>query len=382
MNESGHLRQAQRRVAALTRDEGRLREALAAQSARRFDLDAIALVKARTTEMIETLRAVADDDRFWSELATDNPPSAERLNELSLIDGSAAAFELLLVASGYKDPPPPSAQETVDGVLDELADALAFRRDEAERLAALKGARSGLRQRLWRIGRDLDTAPDPAENPQLVVRCGRSAAAAARWLIPKAVALAAGIIVEVSTVPGSGVGALVAAAAKKIIEDGVELAAERVVDRLAIPGQDAIPSTPEQLDGPLAIPAIVAVHIAAIADALATLRRTPTPPTPLARPTEDEIAARRTALTNAHRHLLRVNELLTDHDLRLGEDTQALLDQMAELLAVVVNDLDNPYRSTQNALDAELADLGQQARGANTDPAEQDPPIGFFGGSV
>jgi hypothetical protein len=145
MNESGHLRQAQRRVAALTRDEGRLREALAAQSARRFDLDAIALVKARTTEMIETLRAVADDDRFWSELATDNPPSAERLNELSLIDGSAAAFELLLVASGYKDPPPPSAQETVDGVLDELADALAFRRDEAERLAALEGARSGLR---------------------------------------------------------------------------------------------------------------------------------------------------------------------------------------------------------------------------------------------
>ena len=83
MNEFGYGRPAQRRAAALVRDEGRLREALAAQSARRFDLDAISLVKARTNEMVETLRAVADDDSFWNSLAAGAPPSTAPVSPTS-----------------------------------------------------------------------------------------------------------------------------------------------------------------------------------------------------------------------------------------------------------------------------------------------------------
>jgi hypothetical protein len=174
---------AGRRARALIRDESRLRKALAEHEAQRFDRATATAVRDRTEDLLETLQAIASDDEFWDGIRIGEPMPAEY--DRVLCDLDPHAFELLLEACGYRSPPPPPAGELVDETLAELAAALERPPGCVPPQAAVSQARRGLILTIWRVRRQVrDPNPTPA-SPSRLRSAGRTAARAARWIIPR-----------------------------------------------------------------------------------------------------------------------------------------------------------------------------------------------------
>jgi hypothetical protein len=342
---------AGRRARALVRDEFRLRRALADHEARRFDLDTLATVRSGTDDLLETLTAIARDDAFWDGLGRGEVLDEDWRAVLARVDPTA--FETLLHASGYHNPPPPPAGELVDDTMRELADALRLNRSEPDRRAAIGRARRGLLLTIMRIRRQIvRTEPSPVE-PAVLRSIARSTLTVARWVIPAAVAVTAGVLVEFAA-PTTGIGFVVALAAKKVIEDRVQRGTERLLQRLEAPADDEQPPPPEKEEEMPPLPIVVANHVAAAATLLsgvATQVGSAAHKPGFTLPDEH-----RTALLAAHRHLARADELCADHGLELTAQTRTQVAVIRPTLAQVLDAL--PVYGTGGPLEV----LGESAQ--------------------
>jgi hypothetical protein len=80
-----------RRTRALTRDEGRLRAALAEHEKRRFDVDTALTVRYRVEDLLETVGLIVQDEDFWARLSDVDHPRARSAQH----PGRINAYDLL-----------------------------------------------------------------------------------------------------------------------------------------------------------------------------------------------------------------------------------------------------------------------------------------------
>lgn len=288
------------RARGLIRDEGRLRSALAEHEKRRFDVDTALTVRYRVEDLLETVGLIIQDADFWTRLSDiDRPPSSQQLERLRRLD--TLAFAALLEAAGYASPPPPPADELVDDTVQALVVALTSSRDShIEQIDQVDRARWQLQTLVMRVRRQI-SAQQPPELASSVLRSSaRSLGRAARWLIPRVVAATAGAIVE-SHAPGSGLGLLASRSVERTAEDLGELAADMVIGdplpALAISSRGEPDWT--EID-PLSL------HLAALSDQLNSLI--------LPADHDVPVAYIREIVSNARRHLNRIEELVADNN--------------------------------------------------------------------
>jgi len=286
-----------RRATAVIRDEGRLRSALADHEKRRFDVDSALIVRYRVEDLLETVEAVAHDDDFWNRLIdVERPPSYEQLERVKEID--SLAFAALLEAAGYRSPPPPPADVLVDDTVVALVNAATVT-DPASAAQRVKAARWYLLTLVMRVRRQIREEQVPEVAPSILRSSARSLGRAARWLIPRVVAGAAGAIVEAHA-PGTGVGFIVGSSVKRVAEDLSEYMADMVIgDPVPASGDIAVDGLGEtkwtQID-----PLIV--HIAALSDQLTTLYVHP-----------HTLGVMRALASESRRHSDRLEELAGDN---------------------------------------------------------------------
>jgi hypothetical protein len=285
-----------RRARAVVRDEGRLRSALADHEKRRFDIDSALIVRYRVEDLLETVRAVASDDEFWNRLIDiERPPSHMQLERVNEID--TLAFAALLEAAGYRSPPPPTADVLVDDTIEALV-AAATVTDTASAVKRVDSARFYLRTLVERVRRQIIEEQAPEISPNVLRSSARSLGRAARWLIPRVVAGAAGAIVEAHA-PGTGAGVLVGSSVKRVAEDLSEYVADMVIGN-PVPSPQGVmaiglsESKWTEID-PLA------VHIAALSDLLTSLYVHPHP-----------LEIMHALTSESRRHLDRLEELASD----------------------------------------------------------------------
>jgi len=286
-----------RRTRALTRDEGRLRAALAEHEKRRFDVDTALTVKYRVEDLLETVGLIVQDDDFWARLTDINrPPSYQQLERVRQLD--PLAFAALLEAAGYRSPPPPPAGELVDDTIQALI--VAVTSFTASGVDQVGGARWQLRTLVMRVRRQINEQVAPELAPSVLRSSARSLGRAARWLIPRVVAATAGAIVEAHA-PGSGLSLLAWQSVKRTSEDLSELATEMLIGDPAPVPVTAITDEP----GWTEIDPLV-VHLAALSDQLHGV----------AFPSTNDIPAEhvRQITSEARRHLNRIEEIANDRN--------------------------------------------------------------------
>ena len=282
------------RVRAVVRDEGRLRRALEAQTTRRFDVATALMVRGRVDELLETVRLVADDDEFWDLVEAQtrawSPNQLARVRQLDM-----AAFSALLEAAGHRNPPPP-VDELVDDTISALGAAVerAHAPEEAARL--VRQARWELRTLTMRVRRQIDPQHEPEIAPALLRSNARALGRAARWLLPRLAATAAGALVEMHA-PASGAGFVLGASVKRVAEDLAEQVAQMVVGQ-PVPGATSGTSDRTALDEPGYDPC--SIHLAALADKVDALA---------VYGTTNSEAGRQRLVAEAADHLRRVEEL-------------------------------------------------------------------------
>lgn len=309
-----------RRARGLIRDEGRLRSALAEHEKRRFDVDTAQAVRYRVEDLLETVSLIVQDTDFWTRLSDiDRPPTSQQLERLRQLD--TLAFAALLEAAGYASPPPPPASELVDDTVHALMVALTSSTDShIEQTHQVGFARWQLQTLVMRVRRQISPQQTPELAPSVLRSSARSLGRVARWLIPRVVAATAGAVVE-SHAPGSGLGLLASRSMERTAEDLGELAADMVIGD-PLPAQAiASPNEPGWTEvDPLS------VHLAALSDRLNNLI--------LPADQDVPIAFVRETVSNARRHLNRIDELIADnnretvdlaeHIRRLGETIDVL----------------------------------------------------------
>jgi len=289
-----------RRTRGLIRDEGRLRSALVEHEKRRFDVDTAQAVRYRVEDLLETVGLIVQDADFWTRLSgIDRPPSSQQLERLRQLD--TLAFAALLEAAGYASPPPPPADELVDDTVQALMVALMSSTDShIEQTAQVDFARWQLQTLVMRVRRQISAQQTPELAPSVLRSSARSLGRAARWLIPRVVAATAGAIVE-SHAPGSGLGLLASRSVERTAEDLGELAADMVMGDPLTALAIASPDEPgwTEID-PLSL------HLAALSDQLNSLILPANHDVP--------VAYVREIISNARRHLNRIEELVADNN--------------------------------------------------------------------
>ena len=144
-----------RRAAALIRDLGRSESALARHAANRFDLRAVQAVRSTAVGLLETLSSIAHDDQFWVDLQDRaHVLSEQEIETLAWFDDTTLGA--VLVASGYRTPPPPPVEELVSDTRQAVFIAL----EEGVRPELVDEARRRLILFLWRIRRQLTAAAE------------------------------------------------------------------------------------------------------------------------------------------------------------------------------------------------------------------------------
>jgi hypothetical protein len=315
-----HLSSDARRVLAMMRDERRLAEAVERRVERpfdsaverlvdrRFDYETAQRLKDRLDDLLETMTTVLHDDVFWHELSTADPElTSDQVARLADIRGAALA-ELLRMA-GYVNPPKPPVDELVDETLSSLA--LALTAEDPGGSGAVRQAQSHLASMLYRVRRQITYASErPALTDHLVLDAARVLGSGARWLIPKAAGLAAGALIEAHA-PTSGAGVPAGKAVAKLADAsmntlsmlGVNLAAKALRGGLSSDHTRA----PEGKGSVVAVDP-VQLHLAALTDQLRILS--------VAGPYDDgSVEHYRDLVRIARRHLTRLDELATDHNL-------------------------------------------------------------------
>jgi hypothetical protein len=294
-----------RRARAVARDERNLSAATYRAAQRTFDARAAERLRDRLEDLLETMTTVVHDDVFWQTLADEaaTPLSDEQLRRITEIDGAALAQ--LLRLAGYTTPPRPPVDELVDEALGSLAVAL----DTAPGKEAVHVARAELAALLYRTRRQIRFGPPRRIDDHVMRAAARHLGSAARWLLPAAVGISTGILVE-THLPATGAGAAVGQGAeklaseglKRLTEVGVSFAARVISGRYAgRSGSDAPQWRIEAVDP-------VELHLVALTDQLTALAH--------ADPYNDEARASCEALVaTARRHLRRLEELAGDHDL-------------------------------------------------------------------
>jgi hypothetical protein len=280
---------------ALIRDEGRLRTALTEHEKRRFDVDTALTVKCRVEDLLETVGLIAQDDDFWNRLTNINrPASLQQLDRVKQLD--PLVFAALLEAAGYDSPPPPPVEELIDDTIRALIAAVTTFADTNPNQVG--GARWQLRTLVIRVRHQIKQQEVPELAPSILRSSARSRGRAARWLIPRVVAATAGGLVETHA-PGSGLGLLAWRAVQRTTEDLGQLATEMVIGDPS-PAPETIGTAEPQWTeiDPLD------VHIAALMDELYVSSSPEAPDVP--------IQHVRQAVSEAHRHLNRVEELVYD----------------------------------------------------------------------
>lgn len=285
------------RARAVIRDEGRLRSALAHHEKRRFDVDSALIVRYRVEDLLETVGAVARDDDFWSRLIdVERPPGYVQLERVKEID--TLAFAALLEAAGYRTPPPPSADVLVDDTIEALVTAATITHP-ATAHEHVDRARWYLRTLVERVRRQIAEEQVPQVAPSVLRSSARSLGRAARWLIPRVVAGAAGAILEAHA-PGTGVGFVVGRSVQRVAEDLSESVADMVIGGSASSSADITVNSLTESNWTEIDP--LAVHIAALSDQLTTLYVHPHP-----------LDVTRALASESRRHLDRLEELVGDN---------------------------------------------------------------------
>jgi hypothetical protein len=308
-----------RRTRALTRDEGRLRVALAEHEKRRFDVDSALTVKYRVEDLLETVGLIIQDDDFWFRLVDVNrPPLHQQLERISQLN--PLAFAALLEAAGYTSPPPPPVDELVDDTIRALITAMTSSMHiEVDQVG---GARWQLRTLVMRVRRQINEQEIPELAPNVLRSSARSLGRAARWLIPRVVAATAGAVVE-SHAPGSGLGFLVGRSVERTAEDISEWTVQMVVGDPS-PAPALAPATVSYYEPEWTEIDPLAVHLAALTDQLQAVDI----PNSYDIPTENL----RKISSEARRHLDRIEEVVND----LNCDTTTA----AEKIRAIRQDLD------------------------------------------
>jgi hypothetical protein len=314
-----------RRARALIRDEGRLRSVYAKYENQRSDLEVAGLVRDRAEDLLETVSAVAQDEEFWQKLHN-GVPSRIQLERIAQLD--TGAFAVLLEAAGYSSPPPPAVEVLVEEMRDALEAAAKDSFSDADAANRIRSARRSLTILTMRARHQI-----PRNRPLGVEESGLHSAAAslgkaARRLIPPAVGVGAGALVEMH-LPGTGAGLAIGKMLQNVFGNGIELAAATVIGNPG-PTSDIKPDPvdDERLKGmnPLR------VHMAALADNLGTLKSL------LGEAPSDHGLK---FLRETWRHMQRINELLEDWE-EDPQDYSGAYSAMEQRLSEISRLLDYP----------------------------------------
>jgi hypothetical protein len=332
---------ALKRITALTRDESRLRGALARHRANRFDLEAARKVRRRVDELLETLTFIGGDTPFWDGLAEKAQVlEAEQIDALTWFD--EAAFGSMLVASGYQSPPPPP----IDELIAETHHMLALALNASGRPKLVMDARTSLLTFVYRTRRQIHVVDNTEVGPSSIEVVGRRVGQVARKVIPIAAGAAAGAIAE-SLLPGTGVGVAAGLGAKALVEKGLAKGVESVVETgvelattAAIGYAMTDPPLPEvamDLDEPTTPDQAIAAHLASAKTALTAF-------------VADRFNRKLHEVRDVGRHLQRVIELSRDHGGLSDLDSGANL--ALDALDLVERQLAEPVRWSRAAGEA------------------------------
>ncbi len=181
---------------------------------------ALRLLQAEVSHLLEGLRSLLHDDDFWVSLRVDTTgdDAGAQLQALQSLNRSdlAAMFDLV----GYTVPPPPPATELIDAAKSALSALDRGRLTETELASAVQRAQSDLTVLLWRARGQIEVAeraPDPAERGAIVRTAARTVLRGTRELMPVVAGAATGVAVT-----GTPAGAIAGAAAGKFVEKLLE----------------------------------------------------------------------------------------------------------------------------------------------------------------
>ena len=306
-----------RRAEALTRDEHRLRVSLERHAANTFDLNAVRAVRAHTRDLLETLSFLAQDDAFWRKL--EDQVAVLGTKELAaLASFDDFEFGALLIACGYRTPPPPPVNELIAEVRTALAAAL----DIDPTPEVIAEARRRLFAWLYRVRRQIQE-PDDAPGRWDAIGCAVHTVGRRMIPIVAGVAAAAAVGQLIGPTEGVTVGSVIGAATAKALEElarrGTEWAAAMVIHSTPPQTDTAESGEPGRL---LNSAEVVAAHLASANE---ELRRIDPPGGVYL-----DRAEARLRLREIDRQLSRVLQLCGDHN---GSSDTASAARLARLAA-------------------------------------------------
>lgn len=352
-----------RRIMAMSRDNSRFRVAHARQAGNRFDVEAAKIVRQRVESLLETLSFIGQDDALWRRLTeAAEVLSTKHLDALSLFDDMELGA--MLVATGYRSPPPPPVEELIADTRHALALAL----DAGPSPDLVGDARRSLIMFTYRARRQVQVIDELATSSNTITVVGRRAASVARDITPIALGAAAGAITE-AMLPGTGVGVGTGMGVKKVAEKGlskfISTAAEKGTELAALAAMGYAVADPPPHDlatGPdeLVTPdQAIAAHVASARAILSAFIK-------------NRYDRHGRELDDIDGHLRRIVELSHDH--QGPSDLEHAAKLALDLLDEVGRRLSEPWRERRSigqpvetetvlALAAEAVDICVEARG-------------------